>query len=111
MSSTRLAMKARIPLLAAMLAGCTTVGPNYHQPARSVPERFAETDATAGLGDSELASWWATFGDPQLSELVNRALAQNLDVQTAAARIREARAREIVAGAASRPQVDAQGSV
>jgi outer membrane protein, multidrug efflux system len=104
-------VKARIALVAAMLAGCTTVGPNYRQPAEPVPERFAETNATTGLGDAELAAWWAAFGDPQLSELVNRALAQNLDVQTAAARIREARAREIVAGAAGLPQVEAQGSV
>jgi NodT family efflux transporter outer membrane factor (OMF) lipoprotein len=43
--------------------------------------------------------------------LVNRALAQNLDVEMAAARIREARARERVAGAAASPRVDAQGSV
>jgi NodT family efflux transporter outer membrane factor (OMF) lipoprotein len=37
-------------------------------------------------------------------------LAQNLDVEAAAARIREARAREVVAGAAALPSVDAQAS-
>ena len=98
-------------LLAATLAGCTTVGPNYRQPAEPVPPAFAEADSASALSDAELASWWSGFGDPQLSELVNRAIAQNLDVQTAAARIREARAREIVAGASALPQVDAQASV
>jgi NodT family efflux transporter outer membrane factor (OMF) lipoprotein len=88
-----------------------TVGPNYHSPAISTPERYAETLDSSGLSDAELAGWWSGFGDPQLTELVNRALAQNLDVEMAAARIREARAREGVAGAAALPQVDAQGSV
>jgi len=64
----------------------------------------------ARVGGAAIA-WWSGFGDPQLSDLVNRALAQNLDVEMAAARIREARARERVAGAAGLPQVDAQGSV
>jgi multidrug efflux system outer membrane protein len=100
-----------MPLLSAsLLAGCT-VGPNYHPPQIPVPERFAETGTQAASSHAELAAWWRAFGDPQLDALVNRALAQNLDVETAAARIREARAREIVAGAAALPQVDAQGSV
>ena len=97
-------------LAGALLAGCT-VGPNYHSPAISTPEHYAEAQDSGGPSDAELAGWWSGFGDPQLSDLVNRALAQNLDVEMAAARIREARAREIVAGAARLPEVDAQGSV
>ena len=103
-------MKRGLPLAAALLASCT-VGPNYHSPAISTPERYAETLDSSSVSDAELAGWWSGFGDPQLTELVNRALAQNLDVEMAAARIREARAREGVAGAAALPQVDAQGSV
>jgi NodT family efflux transporter outer membrane factor (OMF) lipoprotein len=71
---------------------------------------FAESHAAAAASDPDLASWWHGFGDPELDKLVNRAIAQNLDVETAAARIREARARERVAGAAALPQVDAQAS-
>ena len=104
-------MKRAALTAAGLLAGCT-VGPNYRAPAISTPERYAEAGAdSGGASDSELAAWWSGFGDPQLSDLVNRALAQNLDVEMAAARIREARARERVAGAAGLPQVDAQGSV
>lgn len=103
-------MKRAGLLAAALLAGCT-VGPNYHAPAISTPERYAETQDSSGPSDAEMAGWWSGFGDPQLSELVNRALAQNLDVEMAAARIREARAREVVAGAAGSPKVDAEGSV
>jgi outer membrane protein, multidrug efflux system len=102
-------MKRRLVFAALLLAGCT-VGPNYSRPTVATPERFAETAAPAGATDPELAAWWRIFGDPELDALVDRAVAQNLDVQTAAARIREARARELVAGAAALPEVDAQTS-
>jgi NodT family efflux transporter outer membrane factor (OMF) lipoprotein len=94
---------------AALVAGCT-VGPNYQPPATAVPAKFAEQAPQAGVSDTALAGWWQMFADPQLDALINRAIAQNLDVQTAAARIREARARELVAGAAALPEVDAQAS-
>ena len=99
----------RVALVCTLLAGCT-VGPNYQRPSTPVPPAFAEPAPAATLGDAKLASWWHGFGDPELDKLVNRALAQNLDVETAAARIREARAHELVAGAAALPQVDAQAS-
>lgn len=95
--------------IAILLAACT-VGPNYHRPATPVPPAFAEPHLGAASNDLDLASWWRQFGDPELDKLVNHALAQNLDVKTAAARIREARAREVVAGAAGLPLVDADSS-
>lgn len=104
-------MRRALLLPAVLLTACTTVGPNYRQPEVDAPGQFAEASATTGFSDAELAAWWQRFGDPRLDVLVARAVAQNLDVQAAAARIREARAREIVAGAASKPRVDAQGSV
>ena len=102
-------MKRALALAVLLLAGCT-VGPNYERPSAAVPQSYAEQVSQAGPSDAELAGWWSRFGDPLLNELVNRALAQNFDVQTAAARIREARAREIVAGAAALPELDAQAS-
>ena len=98
-------------LIAVLLAGGCTVGPNYGRPVVPTPAQYAEADRTGGLSDAALAGWWSAFGDPQLDTLVNRALAQNLDLEQAEARIREARAREAATGAASLPQVDAQGSV
>jgi multidrug efflux system outer membrane protein len=103
-------MKRSVATMGLLMAGCT-VGPNYHPPATSVPPTFAEASNASPVADAELASWWRSFGDPELDKLVDRAIAQNLDVETAAARIREARAREIVAGASSKPRLDAQGSI
>lgn len=95
--------------VAAALTGCT-VGPNYRQPAFPVPPSFAEPHSSPVAVDASLASWWHAFGDAELDRLVARALSQNLDIEIAAAKIREARARERVAGAASLPEVAASGS-
>jgi NodT family efflux transporter outer membrane factor (OMF) lipoprotein len=103
-------MRARATLAALLLTGCTTVGPNYRQPDVAVPAQYAEPHEAQGLSDAELASWWRQFGDPQLDNLIARAIALNLDVQSAAARIREARARELVAGARNLPTLDGQAS-
>jgi NodT family efflux transporter outer membrane factor (OMF) lipoprotein len=93
-----------------MLVSACTVGPNYQRPEVAVPKAYA-AGPQGGPSDAELAAWWSAFGDAELDALVQRALAQNLDLASAAARIREARAQEIVAGAVGLPQVDAQGSV
>ncbi len=103
-------MKRRAALLALLLAGCRTVGPDYRQPATPVPDRFAEAEMAAGLSDAELGRWWERFGDPHLDALVRQALAQNLDLAAASARIREARALERAAGAGAMPEVSVQAS-
>jgi NodT family efflux transporter outer membrane factor (OMF) lipoprotein len=102
-------MRRGVLLSATLLSACT-VGPNYQRPEIAAPASFARESSEAP-SDAQLAGWWSGFGDPELDALVRRALAQNLDLAAAAARIREARARETVAGAAALPQVGAQGSV
>jgi NodT family efflux transporter outer membrane factor (OMF) lipoprotein len=52
-----------------------------------------------------LASFWQTLGDPTLDDLVTRAIAANLDVQAAQARLRQARAQRQVALGAFFPKV------
>jgi NodT family efflux transporter outer membrane factor (OMF) lipoprotein len=91
--------------LVGLLASCT-VGPDYQPPEEAVPARFAGT-TTPAQTDVALARWWTDFGDPTLDDLVARALRDNLDLQTAASRIREARQQEIVAGAAVWPSLSA----
>jgi len=61
----------------------------------------------------ELASWWRGFRDPVLDGLIQRALAGDLNVKRAAARIEQARQEARIAGAANQPTLsaDAQASV
>ncbi|MDL2358475.1 MAG: efflux transporter outer membrane subunit [Pseudomonadota bacterium] len=53
------------------------------------------------------AAWWRAFGDPALTELVQRALAHNGDVRVAAARLQEYQARVTVAAGAALPALNA----
>ncbi len=63
----------------------------------------------APLADQALAGWWDRFKDPLLSRLVEQALAQNLDLVQADARITQARAGLTAAKAALLPAGDLGG--
>ncbi|MCL6699768.1 efflux transporter outer membrane subunit [Sphingomonas sp. NSE70-1] len=95
-------------ILASLLLGACTVGPDYAEPQVAVPANYLEAPASEA---ATLDRWWQGFGDGELTALIDRALSGNLDIELATARIREARAMERVAGASSSPQVAAQGSV
>lgn len=61
------------------------------------------TDQRADPIDVE---WWQSFGDPVLTRLVERAIANNPDVAIAAGRVREARANVTLAHAQLLPTLD-----
>lgn len=104
------------PLLAALcLAGCT-VGPDYHAPDAPAQAAFhnqAGVEQRApGLPTADLSRWWAGFADKELEALVDRALAQNLDLAQAVARVNQAGALTLGARSALLPsaELDAQAS-
>lgn len=72
------------------LAGCATP---FAQPSVEVPGQFAA--APAAEVEPEVA-WWEIYGDPVLSELIQRAAQENRDVKIAAERVRAARAGETI---------------
>jgi len=96
-----------------LLAACA-VGPDYTRPESPAPPLWTEpieNGLSAAPANAELlAQWWTTLGDAQLTELVRRALAGNLDVQAAQARVREARARRVIARAGFFPRLEAGAS-
>ncbi|QRR05367.1 TolC family protein [Burkholderia sp. MS455] len=98
-------------LAAALSAGCA-VGPDYVQPDPAMPERFqgqAAVEQRHAAAEAELATWWTGFGDPQLTQFVTLALAQNLDLAQAAARVAQARAALGSANAALLPSGNVSG--
>lgn len=79
------------------MTGCTTVGPDYVKPETSLSTTW-HSELKGGLIAEELntrmlATWWSTLHCPELSSLIERAVAGNLDLKKAKARVREARAR------------------
>ncbi len=84
------------------LTGCAAVGPDYVPP--DTAGTSWHTSLEGGLTAEEispqaLAQWWTTFDDAQLSSLIERAVAGNLDLKDAWARIRQARANRLIARA------------
>lgn len=80
-------------LIMSGLAGCT-MGPDYHEVIPSVPSHWqAESNTNLKQATIEnLKNWWKSFGDIQLNQLMDKALAGNLDIKIALTRIDKARA-------------------
>lgn len=93
---------AVILVLAACLLPACTVGPNYRPPAVPMEPSYSP-DAAAATVDG---AWWRTLKDEQLNGLIATAAANNLDLQQAQARLREARAQRAVVAGQDLPAVD-----
>ena len=93
---------------ASVLSGCT-VGPDYAAPKSVVPPAYGEPQSVAGAA-VDPAQWWTIFGDPELTSLIERALADNPSIELAASRVRQARLQEIEARGVGLPTVDAMAN-
>jgi len=103
--------RALAVLLGAVLPAACAVGPDYHRPDIDVPAEYRGTGGTAvndSVGDSE---WQTIYTDETLRGLIRAALANNLDLKTAVARIDEARAVFGSARLGLLPTVDATGDL
>jgi multidrug efflux system outer membrane protein len=78
------------------ITGCTTTP--TAPPAVELPP--------ATLTDVHLERWWTNFNEPPLTALIDEALANNLDLQVAMARIDAARAQVTLARGSLYPTVD-----
>src|ERR1700681_233742 len=101
------------PMLGIGLTGCT-VGPDYQSPEiREAPRRSASDGGSVPSRTVEGAIdivWWKSFRDVRLSSLVERLVAQNLDLETAAERVIQSMAQRRVAGSQRLPHIEGQSS-
>ncbi len=109
-------------LAAALLVGCTTVGPNFKSPAppavdsyTRAPSPTATASAPVALGSAQqiaaapavAADWWRAFGSDKLDALVARALDNSPTLAAAEATLRQARQTyEAQAGSTLYPTVN-----
>ena len=89
-----------------LLVGCAAVGPNYERPPLPTPPQFRFVTDTAQATSLADAPWFQVFDDPTLQALIREAIASNLDLKVALARVEEARARAGIAKSFLYPQVD-----
>jgi NodT family efflux transporter outer membrane factor (OMF) lipoprotein len=103
-------------------AGCL-VGPDYKRPETPVAPHWSGPTSqptttqpttmasiTTNAPPTDIAHWWRQLNDPVLDDLVDRATQANLDVRSAEARVREARARRGVVSAGFWPTVNTSAS-
>ncbi|MGO1254216.1 MAG: TolC family protein, partial [Alcaligenes aquatilis] len=75
------------------LAGCTSMAPDYQQPAAPVPQAYSDLSAEqANAARARDLGWRQYFTDPILSKLIETALNHNRDMRVAVLRVDEARA-------------------
>ena len=102
-----------LPALAAalglmVLAGCA-VGPNYKAPDATAEPSFTRGNQPGLSTNSPTVRWWRSFGDETLNQLVDSAVATNMDLRIATASLREARALRRLARFDLAPTVTANG--
>ena len=114
-ASSSLIKSASLLALAAagLLAGCT-VGPKYVRPATTAPPAFrgadsatVSSDPKGSLGDEQ---WAAVYREPELQELIRKALANNFDVRIAAQHILEQEAQVKITRAQQFPTLSFGGT-
>ncbi|HEX8419941.1 MAG TPA: TolC family protein, partial [Sphingomonas sp.] len=91
--------------LVTLLLASACAGPRSAPPAAAGVTPPAGWRTSLAAGQPVSTDWWRSFGDPVLTTLIERALANNVDIAVAAARVEEARATERLARAQLSPQI------
>jgi NodT family efflux transporter outer membrane factor (OMF) lipoprotein len=93
-------------LLGLAVAGCS-VGPDYQRPQTEAPNRW-NAEAPGQSWPSE--DWWRGFQAIELDRLMAAAKQANFDLAVAVARLKQANAQAMIAGAPLLPAVNLGGS-
>jgi outer membrane protein, multidrug efflux system len=84
------------------------VGPDYKRPEIAQVQEFRSQVTPIEANSLADSPWWVVFNDKALQTLIAQALAHNYDLQTASARVEQARSLVWVAAADLYPQVGYQ---
>jgi len=101
-------------VIAGLIAGCRTAGPNYNRPVTHPPDVFRGADQEAASPDSASfadSKWFEIFKDERLQELIRTSLSGNYDLRDAVTRIDAARAALGITRADQYPAVAASTEV
>ena len=86
------------------------MGPDYQTPDGALPASFlrqpAVKEPATGGASPDLWQWWRTLHDPQLNDLIERGLQNNLDLKIALDRLQQARLQLVVIGSQALPELN-----
>ncbi|MGZ8158997.1 MAG: efflux transporter outer membrane subunit [Methylobacter sp.] len=91
-------------LCTALLSACA-VGPDYKTPVTDAGQTFVNANNPEFSAQGVDVAWWKLFEDKDLTELVDRTVQYNRDLQAARANLREARALYLETGLNLAPAV------
>jgi outer membrane protein, multidrug efflux system len=113
MPVSKLARLNLLSITVGLLAGCN-VGPKYARPNVTAPPAYRGADDTAVLSDAKNSlgdeKWAAVYREPELQELIRKALANNYDVRIAAKRILEQQAQVQITRSQEFPSITVGGT-
>jgi len=92
------------------LGGCIKLGPDYRRPdiGVQVPETYQQAPEKTEPNETD-DKWWNIFNDPELNQIVEEALRNNLDIKKSTAAIQVVRAQLVTTRADRFPRVGFQG--
>jgi Cu(I)/Ag(I) efflux system outer membrane protein len=95
-------------MMAFILAGCTSLAPDYQPPENVVPEQFSLSQGALVPtgGHWQQTGWQTFFADPQAKHLIDVALRSNRDLRMAVLNVEAARAQYNVSDAGRYPQLN-----
>ncbi len=111
---------AQALIIAALSTGTAFAGAKSELPATDIrlsqrpwtelaqlyPVAAVSSDVSEALTPARLASWWDSFNDPAMTELITKALAKNRSLASAQAKVTEARAALGISRSALLPWLD-----
>ncbi|MFZ4773562.1 MAG: efflux transporter outer membrane subunit [Chlamydiia bacterium] len=106
-------MKKRIKILLLLICGCS-VGPKYQEPEVTFNTDYKNAEGAVEENDPiavPLNTWWEQFQDPVLTDLVQKAVEQNLDLLVAYQRIQQVRAYYKIEASHLFPEIDFNGAI
>jgi len=95
--------------LSLALSACS-LAPTFQRPQMEIPYGWSSVQGVGMESEPSTKPFWEEFGSTDLNQLVETALAQNLDLEVALHRIDQARALAKVAASTLYPTVNANGS-
>jgi multidrug efflux system outer membrane protein len=113
MTFSKIAQLSLLSATVGVLAGCN-VGPKYVRPNVTAPPAYRGADNTAVSSDDKNSfgdeQWAAVYREPELQELIRKALANNYDLRIAAKRILEQQAQVQITRSQEFPSVTVGGT-
>lgn len=104
LAQSRRALGVALALTSVFITACAPVGPDYKRPELAPPTTYRGVTVTAPESIAD-TPWWQVFDDAALQALLREAVANNLDLRLAVARVVEARALAGVAKSFLYPEI------